>query len=56
MVRRDWTPSANIHDYSTLNNEHNWKDLYIQLRNQQTYTSDNHNQLKGRSNFTDFSS
>ena len=29
--------------YSTLNSEHDWEDLYIQLRNQQTCISDNHN-------------
>ena len=32
-----WTMSSNINNYSTLNNEHNWEDLCIQLRNQQTF-------------------
>ena len=27
--RRDWTTSLNINDYSTLDGEHNWEDLYI---------------------------
>ena len=38
MSKRDWTISSNINNYSTLNNEHKWKDLYIELRNQQTCT------------------
>jgi hypothetical protein len=33
----------NINDYYTLNSEYNWEDLYINLRNQQTCTSDNLN-------------
>ena len=33
----------NVSNYSTLNNVHNQEDLCIQLRNQQTFTSDNHN-------------
>ena len=39
--------SSNINDYSTLNNEQNLDDLYIQLKNQQTYNSDNHNHING---------
>ena len=35
--------STNCIDYPTLSNEHTWEDLHIQLRNQQTCTSDNHN-------------
>ena len=29
---------SNVHNYSTLNNEHNREDLRIQLENQQTCT------------------
>jgi hypothetical protein len=43
--------SSNIHNYFTLNSEHDWEDLYIQLRNQQTCTSDNHKWIRGRSIF-----
>ena len=32
-----------INNYSLLNNEHNWEDLCIWLRNQQTQISDIHN-------------
>ena len=39
--------SSNIKNYSTLDNEHNLEDLYIQLQNQQTYTSEHHNHIKG---------
>jgi hypothetical protein len=35
-----------IINYSTLNSEHNWEDLCIQLSNQQTRAPDNHNQIK----------
>ena len=38
-------------NYSTLNIEHNWEDLCIMLRNQQTCTSDNHNYIMGGPNF-----
>ena len=40
MFKRDWTTSSNIHNYYELNNECNWEDLYIKLRNRQTHTSD----------------
>ena len=34
--------SSNINNYPTLNSEHKWEDLCIQLKNQQTYTLDYH--------------
>jgi hypothetical protein len=33
--------------YSTLSSEHNREDLYIQLINQQTCTSNKHNFIRG---------
>jgi hypothetical protein len=47
VSKRDWTTSSIIHRYSTLDSENNWEDLCIQLRNQQTCTSGNHNYIKG---------
>ena len=47
MFKRDWTTSSNNNNYSTLNSEHNWEDVWIQLRNQQTCTSDNYNLIRG---------
>ena len=48
MFKRDWSTPSSINNYSTLNSEHNCKDLYIQLKkNQQTCKSDN----QGRSDF-----
>jgi hypothetical protein len=38
---------SNINNYSTLNSDHNWKDLCIHLRDQQTCTSSLHNQIRG---------
>ena len=35
-------------DQSTLNNKHNWEDMCLQLRNQQTCTSDNCSYIKKR--------
>ena len=32
--------------YFALNREHNWKNLYIQLRNQQACTTNNHNWIQ----------
>ena len=47
--KRDRAPSLNTHNGSTINNEHTWEDLCnMQLRNQQTCTSDNHNLTMGR--------
>jgi len=47
QFKRDWitssTTSSTINNYSTLNNGHDWEDLCIQIRNQQTCTFDNHN-------------
>ena len=43
MIKGDWAMSSNINNYSTLNGEHNWELLCIQLRNQQTCTSNKHN-------------
>ena len=31
MFNRDWTTSSNFINYSTLNSEHNWEDLRIQI-------------------------
>ena len=45
MLKRDWIAFTNINNYSTLNSEHNWEDLCVQSKNQQTYPSDNHNQI-----------
>ena len=42
-VSRDWTVPSDFIYYSTLNSEHNWENLYIQLRNKHTCTSNNHN-------------
>ena len=33
MFKRDWITSSIFVHYSTFNGEHNWEDLYIQLRN-----------------------
>ena len=35
--------------YSTFDGEHSWEDLHIQLRNQQTCTSDSYNYIRGGS-------
>ena len=43
MFRRDFTTSSNINNYSTLNNEHNWEDFRVHLKNQQTRTFDKYN-------------
>ena len=42
-LKRDWSRSSNNNNHFTLNNEHNWEDLCIQLIIQQTCTSDSHN-------------
>ena len=34
---------SNINKYTTLNNEHNWEDLCIQFKKQQTRISNSHN-------------
>ena len=39
--------SSNNINFFTFNNEHSWENLSIKLRNQQTYTFNNHNQSKG---------
>ena len=43
MFKRDWTTFLDTIIYSTLNSESNWEDLFVQVRNQQTCTSNNHN-------------
>ena len=43
MFNRDWAVSSNFINCFTLNSEHNWEDLYIQLRYQQADTPDNQN-------------
>lgn len=45
QYKKDWTTSSNLNNYLTFNREHNGKDLSIQLRNQQTCISNNHNQI-----------
>ena len=48
-----WTNIITTHvykiffNYFTLNSQHDWEDLCIQLRNQQTCTFDNNNEFKG---------
>ena len=42
-LKRGWTTSSNINNYSTLNNEHNGQELCVLLRNQQVCTSNSHN-------------
>jgi hypothetical protein len=37
---------SNIINTSTLNSEHNWEVLCIQLKNQQIYTFHNDNQIR----------
>ena len=37
------TVPSNLTNYLTLNSEHDWEDLCIQVRNQQTWPSDNCN-------------
>ena len=29
MIKRDWNPSSDFINYSTLHTEHSWEDLYI---------------------------
>jgi hypothetical protein len=41
--------------HSTLNSKHNCEVLCIQLKNQQTCTSDNHNKIRGGPIFNPFS-
>ena len=31
MFKRDWTTSSGFMKYSTLNSEHNWRDIYSRL-------------------------
>jgi hypothetical protein len=45
-LKTDWSMSSNNNNHSTLNNEHNWEDLCIQLRNLQTCTFDSHDQSR----------
>lgn len=52
-VKKDWTKFLDIDNYSILDSEHNWEDMWIQLWNQQTCTSSNnhYNWRKGSSIF-----
>ena len=43
--------SPHINSCSTLNNEHNWEDLCIHFKSQQTRTSDNHKLNHGKFDF-----
>ena len=43
MLKIDWTTSLDFDNYFILNSEHNGENLYIASRNQQPYTSNNHN-------------
>ena len=36
MFKRDYTTSLQDNNCFTLNNEHDWEDLCVQLRHQQT--------------------
>jgi hypothetical protein len=47
VFKRDWTTSLNTNNYSTFDNLHDREDLCIQLRNQQTCTSNNHDLITG---------
>ena len=47
MFNRDWIMSSNFLNYFTFNTEYNWEDLCIWFINQQTYTSNYHNEIKG---------
>ena len=48
MFELDWTTSSSFIQYFTLNSElHNWEEVYIQLSNQQTCTSNNHEKING---------
>jgi hypothetical protein len=40
IFKRDWTMSSNINDYATLNTDYNREDVCINLKNQQTCTSE----------------
>ena len=46
MLKRNEPPSSFLNNYSKLNTKHNWENLCIQFKNQQTRTSDNHNYLR----------
>ena len=46
MFDRHPTTSSSIVNYSTLNNEHNWKGMCTQIRPQQTCTFSNHNYIE----------
>ena len=43
MLRRDWTTTSNSDNYFPLDSVHNWEDIHIQFKNQQTCTFNNHN-------------
>ena len=47
MFKRDWTTSSRFQNYSIINSEHNWGGPKYPMRNQQTCTSNYHNQFKG---------
>lgn len=42
MFENDWITFPNINNYSTFNSEHEWEELCIRLKNQQTCTSENY--------------
>lgn len=50
-VSRDWTTTSNSMNNSTLNNECDWEDLCVRLRNQQTCASNNHDYIKSSQYF-----
>lgn len=47
MLKRDWTKSSVVINYSALNSECHWEDLCSYLGDQQTLASDNHNKSRG---------
>ena len=46
-----WATSSTFMNFSTLNSEHNWEDLCICSKYQQTCTSHSHNYIRGGPNF-----
>lgn len=49
MSKRDWTTLSKAFNHSRQNSQHGWQDLGIHSKNECTYTSNNHNQIKGGS-------
>ena len=48
MLKKDWIRTASdLIKFNTLNTGHNWEDLILHSRNQETRTSNNHNEIRG---------